>query len=62
MLVKVCTQLQIGRFVAYFRARVIPRSRNYKGNRYKLSSQRFLGWTSFSYDWSMAFKATINQS
>ena len=44
----------------------IPNSRNYKGNGNKLSAQRFhLGsfeWTSNSYDWSMLFKATINQS
>ena len=59
MLVKVCTQLQIGRFVAYFRARVIPRSRNYKGNRYKLSSQRFLGWTSFNFYFSDELQARL---
>ena len=38
---------------------------SYKGHGYKLSTQRFLGffgWTSVSYDWSMVFKATINQS
>ena len=40
-------------------------SRDYKGNGYKLQAPRFLGsfgWTSASYDWSMVFKATINQS
>ena len=44
---------------------VIPHYRNYKGNGLKLSAQRFLGsfvWTSVSYDWSVVFKATINQS
>ena len=44
---------------------VISHSTNYKGNGYNLSAQRFLGsfgWTSVSYDWSMVFKATINQS
>ena len=41
-------------------------TRNYKGNGYKLSAQQFhlgsFGWTSNSCDWSMVFKATINQS
>ena len=41
-------------------------TRNYKGNGYKLSAQQFhlgsFGWTSNSYDWSMVFKETMNQS
>ena len=38
---------------------------DYKGNGYKLWVQWFLksfGWTKVSYDWSMVFKETINQS
>ena len=44
----------------------IPHSRSYKaGARYKLSAQRFVGsleWTNVSYDWSLVFTATSNQS
>ena len=43
----------------------IPHSRSYKGAGYKLSAQRFLGslrWTNVSYDWSLVFTTTINQS
>ena len=38
---------------------------NFREHGYKLWPQRFLGWfgwTSVSYDWSMVFNATINQS
>ena len=41
------------------------KSRDYKGNGCKLLAPRFLGsfgWTSASYDWSMVFKVTINES
>ena len=37
----------------------IPHSRNYTGHWYKISGQLR---TSVHYDWSMVFKATINQS
>ena len=43
----------------------IVRSRNYKGNRYKLSAQWFLGWflwRSVSYDWLIIALNTIDQS
>ena len=44
----------------------IPHSRGHKRNGNKLSAQRFqlgsFGWTSNSYDWSMVFKETMNQS
>ena len=45
--------------------RPIPHHREYRGNGYKLSAQRFLGsleFTRVSYDRSMTFKVTINQS
>ena len=45
---------------------LVKGTRNYKGNGYKLSAQQFhlgsFGWTSNSYDWSMVFKETMNQS
>ena len=37
----------------------IPHCGNYKGHAYNISGQ---GRTSANYDWSMVFKATINQS
>ena len=43
----------------------IPHFRSLRENGYKLWLQWFLGrlgWKSVSYDWSMVFKATINQS
>ena len=45
--------------------RAIPLSRNYEGNGYKILTPIFRGpfeQTSVIYDWSMVFKATINQS
>ena len=49
----------------YFPLRLILHFTNCRENGYKLWVQWFLasfGWTSICYDWSMVFKATINQS
>ena len=48
----------------YFPLRVILHFANSRENGYKLWVQSLgaFGWTSLSYDWSIVFKATINQS
>ena len=48
----------------YFPLRVILHFANSRENRYKLWVQSLgaFGWTSVGYDWSIVFKATINQS